>query len=149
MVHFRERWAVGSWAVEPIFTKRILRTVDFQIEGPKFDLCRDVTRFVKRESVVPPPKTKTRASASREGLMPPRATFEDDARNAIDRYDGCQINRAAPTPIMRVPSAFARMSPFGAIFSIATRRVSAAIQSRFIAPPTNSKAISAQQQPRQ
>jgi hypothetical protein len=72
MVHFRERWAVGSWAVEPIFTKRILRTVDFQIEGPKFDLCRDVTRFVKRESVVPPPKTKTRASASREGLMPPR-----------------------------------------------------------------------------
>jgi hypothetical protein len=52
-------------------------------------------------------------------------------------------------PIMRAPSAFARTSPFRAIFSIATRRVSAAIQSRFIAPPTNSKAISAQQQPRQ
>jgi hypothetical protein len=36
--------------------------------------------------------------------------FEDNARNAIDRYDGCQINPAAPTPIMRAPSAFARMS---------------------------------------
>jgi hypothetical protein len=50
MVHFPERRPDGSWAAEPIFTKRIPRTVDFQIDGPEFDLYRDVTRFVKRES---------------------------------------------------------------------------------------------------
>ncbi len=50
MVHFPERRADGSWAAEPIFTKRIPRTVDFQIDGAEFDLYRDVTRFVKRES---------------------------------------------------------------------------------------------------
>jgi hypothetical protein len=31
-------------------TKRIPHTVDFQIDGTEFDLYRDVTRFVKRES---------------------------------------------------------------------------------------------------
>jgi superfamily II DNA or RNA helicase len=50
MVYFPERRADGSWAAEPIFTKRIPHTVDFQIDGPEFDLYRDVTRFVKRES---------------------------------------------------------------------------------------------------
>ena len=50
MVHFPERRADGSWAAEPIFTKRIPHTVDFQIDGTEFDLYRDVTRFVKRES---------------------------------------------------------------------------------------------------
>jgi superfamily II DNA or RNA helicase len=50
MVYFPERRADGSWAAEPIFTKRIPHTVDFQIDGTEFDLYRDVTRFVKRES---------------------------------------------------------------------------------------------------
>jgi superfamily II DNA or RNA helicase len=50
MVYFPERRADGSWAAEPIFTKRIPHTVDFQIDGAEFDLYRDVTRFVKRES---------------------------------------------------------------------------------------------------
>jgi hypothetical protein len=50
MVHFPERRADGSWSAEPIFTKRIPHTVDFQIDGAEFDLYRDVTRFVKRES---------------------------------------------------------------------------------------------------
>jgi SNF2 family DNA or RNA helicase len=50
MVHFPERRADGSWAAEPIFTKRIPHTVDFQIDGAEFNLYRDVTRFVKRES---------------------------------------------------------------------------------------------------
>jgi len=50
MVHFPERRADGTWAADPIFTKRIPRTVDFQIDGAEFDLYRDVTRFVKRES---------------------------------------------------------------------------------------------------
>lgn len=35
---------------EPIFTKRIPHTVDFHIDGAEFELYRDVTRFVKRES---------------------------------------------------------------------------------------------------
>src|SRR6266545_2348219 len=50
MVYFPERRADGSWAAEPIFTKRIPHTVDFQIDGDEFDLYRNVTRFVKRES---------------------------------------------------------------------------------------------------
>jgi len=50
MVYFPERRADGAWAAEPIFTKRIPHTVDFQIDGAEFELYRDVTRFVKRES---------------------------------------------------------------------------------------------------
>jgi hypothetical protein len=50
MVHFPERQPDGLWVAKKIFTKRIPHTVDFQIDGPEFDLYRDVTRFVKRES---------------------------------------------------------------------------------------------------
>src|SRR5438445_5966338 len=50
MVYFPERRPDGTWAAEPIFTKRIPHTVDFQIDGSEFDLYREVTRFVKRES---------------------------------------------------------------------------------------------------
>src|SRR2546425_1004013 len=50
MVYFPERLDDGTWAAEPIFTKRIPHTVDFHIDGAEFDLYRDVTRFVKRES---------------------------------------------------------------------------------------------------
>src|SRR5262245_28474424 len=50
MVYFPERRSDGTWAAEPIFTKRIPHTVDFQIDGPEFELYREVTRFVKRES---------------------------------------------------------------------------------------------------
>jgi hypothetical protein len=50
MVYFPERRADGTWAAEPIFTRRIPHTVDFQIDGAEFDLYREVTRFVKRES---------------------------------------------------------------------------------------------------
>jgi superfamily II DNA or RNA helicase len=50
MVYFPERRDDGTWTAEKIFTKRIPHTVDFQIDGAEFDLYRDVTRFVKRES---------------------------------------------------------------------------------------------------
>jgi superfamily II DNA or RNA helicase len=50
MVYFPERRPDGTWAAEKIFTKRIPNTVDFQIDGPEFDLYGDVTRFVKRQS---------------------------------------------------------------------------------------------------
>src|SRR5213594_1153673 len=50
MVYFPERRPDGTWAAEPIFTKRIPHTVDFHIDGAEFELYRDVTRFVKRES---------------------------------------------------------------------------------------------------
>jgi SNF2 family DNA or RNA helicase len=50
MVHFPERQPDGLWVAKKIFTKRIPHTVDFQIDGAEFDLYRDVTRFVKRES---------------------------------------------------------------------------------------------------
>ncbi|WP_200858722.1 helicase-related protein [Candidatus Desulforudis audaxviator] len=50
MVYFPERRPDGIWVAEKIFTKRIPHTVDFQIDGPEFELYKDVTRFVKRQS---------------------------------------------------------------------------------------------------
>jgi superfamily II DNA or RNA helicase len=50
MVYFPERQADGTWVAQRIFTKRIPRTVDFQIDGPEFELYKSVTRFVKRQS---------------------------------------------------------------------------------------------------
>lgn len=51
MVHFPERQPDGSWAAKKIFTKRIPHTVNFRIDGAEFALYRDVTRFVKQQSV--------------------------------------------------------------------------------------------------
>ncbi len=50
MVYFPQRREDGTWAAAKIFKKRIPHTVAFQIDGAEFDLYRDVTRFVKRES---------------------------------------------------------------------------------------------------
>ena len=50
MVYFPERRPDGTWAAEKIFTKRIPHTVDFQIDGLEFDLYKEITRFVKRQS---------------------------------------------------------------------------------------------------
>jgi superfamily II DNA or RNA helicase len=50
MVYFPERRSDGMWVAEKIFTKRIPHTVDFQIDGPEFELYKDITRFVKRQS---------------------------------------------------------------------------------------------------
>jgi superfamily II DNA or RNA helicase len=50
MVYFPERRTDSTWAARKIFTRRIPHTVDFQIDGPEFELYRDVTRFVKRQS---------------------------------------------------------------------------------------------------
>ena len=50
MVYFPERRPDGTWVAEKIFTKRIPKTVDFQIDGPEFELYKDITRFVKRQS---------------------------------------------------------------------------------------------------
>ncbi len=50
MVYFPERRPDGTWVAEKIFTRRIPHTVDFQIDGPEFELYRNVTRFVKRQS---------------------------------------------------------------------------------------------------
>lgn len=50
MVYFPERQPDGQWVAKKIFTKRIPHTVDFQIDGAEFELYRDITRFVKRQS---------------------------------------------------------------------------------------------------
>jgi len=50
MVYFPERRPDGTWAAEKIFTKRIPKTVDFQIDGQEFELYKQITRFVKRQS---------------------------------------------------------------------------------------------------
>jgi superfamily II DNA or RNA helicase len=51
MVYFPERQADGTWAARKIFTRRIPTTVDFQIDGAEFQLYRDVTDLVKRQSL--------------------------------------------------------------------------------------------------
>jgi superfamily II DNA or RNA helicase len=50
MVYFPERQPDGTWVARRIFTRRIPHTVAFQIDGAEFDLYRDVTRYVKRQS---------------------------------------------------------------------------------------------------
>ena len=50
MVYFPERQPDGAWAAQPVFTKRITNTADFQLDGEEFDLYQDVTRFVKRQN---------------------------------------------------------------------------------------------------
>ncbi len=50
MVYFPERRDDGSWAAQKIFTKRIPHTVDFLLDGDEFELYREITRFVKRQS---------------------------------------------------------------------------------------------------
>ena len=50
MVYFPERREDGTWEARKIFTKRIPHTVEFSIEGDEFELYREVTRFVKRQS---------------------------------------------------------------------------------------------------
>ena len=51
MVHFPEIQDDGSWAAKPVFTERIPRTADFNIEGDELDLYDEVTAFVKRQSM--------------------------------------------------------------------------------------------------
>ena len=50
MVYFPEREEDGTWTARPVFTKRIARTADFAIDGAEFELYREITRFVKRQS---------------------------------------------------------------------------------------------------
>ena len=50
MVYFPERQSNGEWNVRPVFTKRIPQTVAFQIDNDEWQLYRDVTNFVKRQS---------------------------------------------------------------------------------------------------
>ena len=50
MVYFPERQENGEWATMPVFTKRIPRTADFNIDGNELKLYKDVTDFVKRQS---------------------------------------------------------------------------------------------------
>ncbi|NIM68636.1 MAG: DUF3883 domain-containing protein [Armatimonadetes bacterium] len=50
MVYFPERQEDGTWQARKIFTKRITHSVHFTIDGPEFELYRDVTRYVKMQS---------------------------------------------------------------------------------------------------
>ncbi|RJP35128.1 MAG: DUF3883 domain-containing protein [Candidatus Omnitrophota bacterium] len=50
MVYFPQRQPDGTWAAKKIFTKRIPHTVDFLIDDDEFELYKEVTRFVKRQS---------------------------------------------------------------------------------------------------
>ncbi len=50
MVYFPDRHIDGTWTAKPVFTKRVTNSASFTMDGPEFDLYRDVTRFVKRQS---------------------------------------------------------------------------------------------------
>ena len=51
MVYFPERQENGEWNARPVFTRRIPQTVDFRIDDDEWGLYREITRFVKRQSV--------------------------------------------------------------------------------------------------
>lgn len=48
MVYFPHRQPDGVWVCKKVFTERIPRTAGCRIEGLEFDLCREITRFMKR-----------------------------------------------------------------------------------------------------
>lgn len=50
MVYFPKRADDGEWEAKKVFTKRIIRTIGFEIAGEEDDLYRSVTEFVKRHS---------------------------------------------------------------------------------------------------
>jgi len=52
MVYFPERDNAGNWLQAKIFTKRITQTIAFQIEGAEFELYRNITNYVKRQSAL-------------------------------------------------------------------------------------------------
>ncbi len=52
MVYFPERQPDGSFIAKKIFTKRIPRTVSFNVDGAELELYQRVTRFVKRQSAL-------------------------------------------------------------------------------------------------
>jgi len=63
MVYFPERESDGTWVARKIFTERIPHTVDFQIDGAEFDLYREATRFVKRQSAAAAARDDARGRA--------------------------------------------------------------------------------------
>lgn len=64
MVYFPERQPDGSWDARKIFTKRIPASVGFRLDGEEYELYRDVTRFVKRQS------QRAAAGGEQAGLAP-------------------------------------------------------------------------------
>ena len=51
MVYFPEQRETGEWWTRPIFTKRLVNTVAFSIDGAEFRLYQDVSRMVKSISI--------------------------------------------------------------------------------------------------
>ena len=52
MVYFPEKDSSGNWLQAKIFTKRITQTIAFQIDGAEFELYRNITNYVKRQSAL-------------------------------------------------------------------------------------------------
>lgn len=50
MVYFPERQPDGTWDATKIFTKRIPKTANFEIEGDEYALYKEVTTFIKNQS---------------------------------------------------------------------------------------------------
>ena len=79
----------------------------------------------------------------------PRATSSAQPFQRSTHQLASEYRRWAPAAISASPSSAARRCPCGISFSIAIAIDSAAIQARFMTPPTKRSAINAQQQPRQ
>ena len=113
MVHFPERAEDGSWQARPVFTKRIARTADFPIDGAEFDLYRNVTQFVKRQSARAAARSDdTRARAVRflMSLYQRRLASSTHAlRRSLDRRAGrleeglSRASRIAKTAPLNLP----------------------------------------------
>ncbi len=63
MVYFPERQPDGTWAATKIFTKRIPKTADFEIAGDEYALYKDVTKFIKFQSMQAAKSNDPRARA--------------------------------------------------------------------------------------
>ena len=88
------------------------------------------------------------AKAKREGRHKGRVPT---ARRQGDEmmHQSALLSTNAPHTISAPPARRLTHSPQGSVFSIRIRIARPPIQSRFIKPPTNSNAISTQQQPKQ
>lgn len=63
MVYFPEQMENGEWCTKPIFTRRIVNTVSFSLDGEEFSLYQELTHLVKSIS----------RKAARDATNDPRA----------------------------------------------------------------------------
>jgi len=112
MVYFPTKQLDGTWAAKKIFTKRIPKTVGFQLDDDEFQLYRDVTRFVKQQSRIAAERgedPRSRAigflmSLYQRRLASSTAALRQSLENRIERlnkklHEATELALGAPTEL--------------------------------------------------